>query len=179
MAAVRQNGYALEYVNEQTEEICIAAVRQNGYALEYAKIQNELMCLEAINTNPFIIQYVKVQTPIICLTAVSLHADTIAYIHQEFMYLFDNHTLIQPTEFVTLPSTIDTSEYVDPITLCGLEEGTVYGFIVQNGNWHLAGSLASMNEMITSGYRGSNRNNVFVPIKNQLIDVSTIQWVQF
>jgi hypothetical protein len=129
--------------------------------------------------DPFIIEFVRIQTANICLAAMCLDTAVLSYIDQEFMYLFDNHTLIQPAVFVTLPENIDPSEYVDPITLCGLEEGTVYGFIVQNGNWHLAGSLASMNEMITSGYRGSNSTNVFVPIKNQLIDVSTIQWVQF
>jgi ABC-type Fe3+ transport system substrate-binding protein len=35
LAAVKQNGYALRYVSEQTEEICLAAVQQNGYALQF------------------------------------------------------------------------------------------------------------------------------------------------
>ena len=35
LAAVKQNGYALQYVSEQTEEICLAAVKQDGYALQY------------------------------------------------------------------------------------------------------------------------------------------------
>ena len=33
--AVKQNGYALAYVKEQTEAICIEAVKQNGDALRY------------------------------------------------------------------------------------------------------------------------------------------------
>ena len=36
MAAVKQNGYALQYVREQTPEIVLAAVKQNGGALRYA-----------------------------------------------------------------------------------------------------------------------------------------------
>ena len=36
-AAVKQNGYALQYVNEQTVSICEAAVKQNGDALQYVK----------------------------------------------------------------------------------------------------------------------------------------------
>jgi len=37
LAAVRQNGLALQYVKEQIEEICLAAVKQNGLALQYVK----------------------------------------------------------------------------------------------------------------------------------------------
>ena len=32
---MKQNGYALQYVEEQTPEICLAAVKQNGYSLRY------------------------------------------------------------------------------------------------------------------------------------------------
>ena len=35
LEAVKQNGYALQYVKEQTEEICFEAVKQDGYALQY------------------------------------------------------------------------------------------------------------------------------------------------
>ena len=46
LAAVKQNGYALEYVKEQTEDICLEAVKQNGYALRYVK---DLSILEDID----------------------------------------------------------------------------------------------------------------------------------
>ncbi|EGT3944791.1 TPA: DUF4116 domain-containing protein [Clostridioides difficile] len=39
--AVKQNGLALEFVKEQTEEICLIAVRQNGLALEFVKEQTQ------------------------------------------------------------------------------------------------------------------------------------------
>ena len=37
LAALKQNGYALRYVREQTEEVCLAAVKQNGDALQYVE----------------------------------------------------------------------------------------------------------------------------------------------
>ena len=37
LAAVKQNGYALQYVKEQTPDICLAAVKQDGYALQFVK----------------------------------------------------------------------------------------------------------------------------------------------
>ena len=46
LAAVRQDGYALKYVKEQTEEICLEAIKQNGYALRYVK---DLSILEDID----------------------------------------------------------------------------------------------------------------------------------
>ena len=46
LAAVKQNGYTLQYVKEQTEEICLAAVKRNGYALQYVK---DLSMLENID----------------------------------------------------------------------------------------------------------------------------------
>ena len=35
MRAVKQDGYALRYVKDQTEAICLEAVKQHAYALEY------------------------------------------------------------------------------------------------------------------------------------------------
>ena len=37
--AVIQNGYMLQYVNEQTEDICLAAVNQDSYSLRYVNEQ--------------------------------------------------------------------------------------------------------------------------------------------
>ena len=35
--AVKEDGYALQYVKYQTETICIEAVKENGDALQYVK----------------------------------------------------------------------------------------------------------------------------------------------
>ena len=39
MEAVKQDGYALQYVGNQTEEICLEAVKQDDYALRYVSNQ--------------------------------------------------------------------------------------------------------------------------------------------
>ncbi len=49
--AVQQNGLALEYVKEQTEEICKLAVQQKGMALKYVKEQTEEICKLAVKNN--------------------------------------------------------------------------------------------------------------------------------
>jgi len=47
IAAVTQNGDALQYVKKQTPELCMAAVTQNSYALRYVKEQTPELCMAA------------------------------------------------------------------------------------------------------------------------------------
>jgi hypothetical protein len=42
---VKRNGYALQYVKEQTEAICQEAVKRNGDALRYVKKEEIYMKL--------------------------------------------------------------------------------------------------------------------------------------
>ncbi len=55
LAAVQQDGRALEYVTPkaQTEEIWLVAVRKSGHALQYVRsdLQTESMCIIAIQTD--------------------------------------------------------------------------------------------------------------------------------
>ena len=48
LEAVKQDGYALRYVKEQTVEICLEAVKQNGYALQY--VNEKLFCTKRLVT---------------------------------------------------------------------------------------------------------------------------------
>lgn len=43
LEAVKQHGYTLQYVKEQTPEICLEAVKQNELALRYVKDINMLL----------------------------------------------------------------------------------------------------------------------------------------
>ena len=70
LAAVKQDGFALRFVKKQTEAICHAAVKQNGYALCYVHEQTEAICKAAVQENGIALQYVKVQTPALCKLAV-------------------------------------------------------------------------------------------------------------
>ena len=65
LEAVKQNGYALEYVKEQTPEICLEAVKQNGLALEDVKEQTIDICLQAVKQKGRAFRFVKNQTPLI------------------------------------------------------------------------------------------------------------------
>ena len=43
LKAIKQNGYSLRYVKEQTETLCLEAVKQNGYSLQYVKDKKILL----------------------------------------------------------------------------------------------------------------------------------------
>jgi len=61
LKAVEEDGYALQYVKDQSEAICLKAVERNGYALRYVKDQSEAICLKAVEEDGDALQYVKDQ----------------------------------------------------------------------------------------------------------------------
>ena len=80
LEAVKQNGLALQYVKKQTPEICLEAVKNNASTLRYVQQQTNEMCLEAVKQNGYALQYVKEQTEEICIKAVNINISTIIYI---------------------------------------------------------------------------------------------------
>jgi hypothetical protein len=54
LEAVKEYGDALQYVNNQTENICLEAVKQ-----KYVKNQTENICLEAVKKDGYALQYVN------------------------------------------------------------------------------------------------------------------------
>jgi len=96
LEAVKQNGNALRYVKEQTEQICLEAVKQNGDSLQFVKEQTEQICLEAVKQNGNALRYVKEQTEQICLEAVKQDGNALRYVYESF---FENKTeLLNPEE---------------------------------------------------------------------------------
>ena len=63
LKAVEKNGEALQYVKNQTPEVCLKAVEQNGYALRYAKKQTPELCLKVVERCGEALQFVEKQTP--------------------------------------------------------------------------------------------------------------------
>lgn len=59
MNEVKINGYALKYVDKQTEKMCIAAVTQFGNALKYVKNQTAEICIAAVKQYGLALQHVK------------------------------------------------------------------------------------------------------------------------
>jgi len=69
---VKQDWTNLQYVKEQTHEICLKAIKQHSYALQYVKEQIYELCMEAVSReteslcskvkqNSYLLKYVKDQ----------------------------------------------------------------------------------------------------------------------
>ena len=83
LAAVKQDGNALEYVKNQTEEICLEAVKQNGWALRYVRDQTEAICLEAVRRIGYVLHSVKNQTEEICMAAVRQNGYALQFVKNQ------------------------------------------------------------------------------------------------
>jgi len=94
MEAVKRNGYALQYVKDQTADVCMEAVKRNGYALQYVKDQTADVCMEAVKQDGEALRYVKDQTADVCMEAVKQDGYALQYVD---------------------PNLIDDYEYVEPV----------------------------------------------------------------
>jgi len=80
---IKYDGLALEYVKEQSEELCLKAVMKNGHTLLFVKEQTEKICLEAVKQDGFSLKYVREQTPKICWEAVKQNGHALSYVREQ------------------------------------------------------------------------------------------------
>ena len=83
LVAVKENGWALKFVNQQTPDICLAAVKENGWALKFVNQQTLEVCLAAVAQNGHALEYVNQQTPDVCLTAVKTHGCALEHVQKQ------------------------------------------------------------------------------------------------
>lgn len=82
---VAKNPYNIQYVREQTEELCKLAVQIYPYTIKYVKDQTEELCKLAVENNGYAIEYVREQTPELCKIAVEEEPYALEYVNLEFI----------------------------------------------------------------------------------------------
>jgi hypothetical protein len=84
LAAVRQDGWLLEYVHVKTPELCMSAVQRNGDALLFVPIELKTpeICLAAVQQNGDVLSFVpmELRTPELCMIAVQQYGYALQYI---------------------------------------------------------------------------------------------------
>ena len=83
LEAVKQDGWALQYVKDQTEDICLEAVKENGLALKFVKNQTHDICMEAVKRNAYSLKYIKNQSKELCLEAVKQNGLALQYVKEQ------------------------------------------------------------------------------------------------
>ena len=96
LETVKQEGYALEFCEYKTLEICLAAVRCCSGAVQDVGEQSDddynKIVLEAINTDGTVLEYVKNQTEEICLIAVKQIFMALEYVKNQTRELVREET---------------------------------------------------------------------------------------
>jgi hypothetical protein len=95
LKAVEQNGWFIKHVKLefQTREMCLEAIKQTGgLALQYIVNQTEEICHAAVRENGALLQYVKNQTENICLDAINPHFMKAIHMSNEIAYEFNRKT---------------------------------------------------------------------------------------
>jgi DNA-dependent RNA polymerase auxiliary subunit epsilon len=80
LAAVKQNGNAIQFIENPSEEVQLAAVQQNGYAIEYIKNPSEQVQLAAVQEFGSAIRYIKNPSEQVQLAAVQQNGNAIRHI---------------------------------------------------------------------------------------------------
>ena len=75
----------LEFIDNQTPELCMVAVKNDGWALEHVKEQTPELCMMAVKNDGRALQFAKEQTPEICLAAVKNDATAIQFVRDKAM----------------------------------------------------------------------------------------------
>ena len=71
LAAVKQSGSAIQYIKNPSEAVQQAAVNQDGWAIQYITNPSEAVQLAAVKQNGWAIQYIKKPTPAVMALARS------------------------------------------------------------------------------------------------------------
>ena len=80
LAAVEQNGYAIQFIKNPSEQVQLAAIEQDGYTIQYIENPTEEMKLEAVKKSGFAIQFIKNPSEQVQLAAVEQNGFAIKYI---------------------------------------------------------------------------------------------------
>ena len=185
LEAVLKRGDSLMYVRERRFEVCAEVIKRNPNIIEDIINYGEIVIvnLESISTVYAIDNIGELKNSwklsneeIIKLAQLAYDEDPNTYnlFKEEWKPHINRSITIEPKHFETLPSDINVSDLVDPITFEPLSG--ICGFIVDGERWHLAGSLESLNHMVINGFNGSNKRRVFIPIKNTVVEIKEIKW---
>ena len=70
MAAIKQNGYAIQYIKNPSEAVQLAAIKGVWAAIKYIKNPSEAVQLAAVKQNGYAIQYIKNPSEAVQLAAI-------------------------------------------------------------------------------------------------------------
>jgi hypothetical protein len=83
---IKQDTEALQYVHNQTNELCIESIKHDTSALQYVHNQTNELCELAIDIDPMSLKYVRDQTFELCIRAAKLNIQSLTCIRDMEMF---------------------------------------------------------------------------------------------
>lgn len=83
IAAIKQNGELIQYIENQTEEMCFESVKQDPYNIRFVIKKTEELCLFAVKSCGFCLKYIDIQTKEMCVEAVKQHEFNLVYVQDK------------------------------------------------------------------------------------------------
>ena len=80
LAAVKQDGYAIQHIKDSSDEMKLAAVKQSGFAIQFIKNPSEEMKFAAVKQDGFAIKYIENPSVDVKLAAVKQSGFAIRFI---------------------------------------------------------------------------------------------------
>jgi len=80
---LKQDGYALQFIEEQTPELCMIAVKQDGRALEYVKNKTLELCMMAVKQDSRALQFIPKQAPELCMKTIKEDASVFYFVENQ------------------------------------------------------------------------------------------------
>ena len=121
LLALRENGLAIQYIDNPTEQMKILAIRENGLAIQYIDNPTEQMKLIAVRQNGLTIQYINEPTEQMKLLAITDNVNAFPFIknpteQMKLLALRENGLMIQyidnPTEKMKLLAVKENAEAI-------------------------------------------------------------------
>ena len=113
-----QDGLRLQWVEEQTEALCLAAISQNWRAIRYAKEPTEDVCFAALSVNVLALKHIVNPTLKLCQFAHQRYGDEIFnYISPSELHRFPVREIVQDIRTVEVPISVNHKiVHKDPMT---------------------------------------------------------------
>jgi hypothetical protein len=122
----------LEYIKEQTYELCKIAVQKDGTCINYVKNQTNELCKLAISQHYSALNYIKNQTFEICKFAVSCNIDSYKYIKNKKIIIDIVKTNYHASDSVVFQK--NDYMFVCPIFKEDVEKGFIIKSHINNNN---------------------------------------------
>lgn len=161
--AVGQQPALLKWCIVPTYAVCMMAVKKRGTTLQYIAEEMQRQHPDLVSEacrDPEAVQWARVFVP--DCPATFLYAD------KDTLY----------AGIPAPPEHMRKRALEDPETLEPLRSGEIYGcWVDEEGRWFIVGSYSMFLRFLKTGYKGTNLQQIYIPIQRNLVGLKKLKWI--